>query len=264
MGKIYIGTSGYSYRDWVGPLYSAGSRAKDYLSQYARRFEFTELNFPYYKMPEKKQIERILDTARSENTSFSFSIKAHKSMTHERPVDRKILLRDCDLFRNALEPLVSNSALLAVLLQFPFSFHYSDDNRRYLSELITQLQGLPIAVEFRCRDWLIPSVFRGLEERGTAFVNVDVPELPGLPTATAQVTSDIAYLRFHGRNNTDWWQGDNTSRYDYRYSIEELSQWRPALKEMQARSRILVVAFNNHAAGKAVRNAEELHKILID
>lgn len=264
MGKIYIGTSGYSYKDWVGPLYSTGSQTADYLAQYARKFDYTELNFSYYKMPESKQLDRMLSTARSENPVFCFSVKAHKSMTHERPTDRKHLLRDCDLFRKSLDPLLSDSALLAVLLQFPFSFHYSDDNRQYLSDLVELLKGYPLAVEFRSMEWLIPSVFRGLEERGVAFVNVDVPELAGLPTASAQVTSEIAYLRFHGRNSANWWQGDNTSRYDYRYSIQELTQWVPALKKMQAQSRILIVAFNNHAAAKAVRNAEELHKIIID
>ena len=53
--EILIGTSGYSYHEWVGPVYPAGTKQKDYLSTYAGMFPTVELNFPYYRMPKAQK-----------------------------------------------------------------------------------------------------------------------------------------------------------------------------------------------------------------
>ena len=50
MGKLLFGTSGYSYKDWVGVLYPEGTRQADYLSLYAQEFDLAEFNFSYYKI----------------------------------------------------------------------------------------------------------------------------------------------------------------------------------------------------------------------
>ncbi|TFG78580.1 MAG: DUF72 domain-containing protein, partial [Spirochaetales bacterium] len=85
---------------------------------------------------------------------------------------------------------------------------------------------------------------------------------PGLPPPTERVTGGLGYLRFHGRNSDNWWNGDNVSRYDYLYSVEELEACAPRIKRMAKVARVLLVAFNNHAKGKAVRNATELKTIV--
>jgi uncharacterized protein YecE (DUF72 family) len=151
--------------------------------------------------------------------------------------------------------------LLAVLVQLPYSFHHTPDNRNYLARLLSALAPLPLAVEFRNDEWQTERVFDELERRGASVVMVDRPELPGLPPVSDRVTGNFAYARFHGRNAEAWWSGDATSRYDYLYSVDELANAVPRLRRMAKAERVLI-AFNNHARGNAVRNARELKSII--
>jgi uncharacterized protein YecE (DUF72 family) len=78
--SVVIGTSGYSYQDWVGPVYPPGTAAKDYLRLYAAEFPFCELNFSYYRQPDPRTIERMLHGV---GDRFRFAVKAYKGLTHE-------------------------------------------------------------------------------------------------------------------------------------------------------------------------------------
>jgi uncharacterized protein YecE (DUF72 family) len=98
MNQILIGTSGYSYKDWVGPFYPKGTDTSDYLSFYSKEFCFVELNFSYYKQPESFMLERMLKKV---PTDFHFAIKAHRSITHEMTDS---LSHDIKLYKEALNP----------------------------------------------------------------------------------------------------------------------------------------------------------------
>ncbi len=250
--KVLIGTSGYSYEDWIGPFYPEGTDKKDFLSYYASQFPVVELNFSYYAQPAASTLERMIERTPE---SFRFAIKAHRSLTHEIGED---LPKNVERYRRGIEPLVASNRLAAVLFQFPYSFHYSPQSRRHLQALCESFAGLPKAVEFRGAEWQRDSVYQGLQEVNTAFVNVDEPRLPRLPTPTEVITSELGYIRFHGRNRANWWTGDNVSRYDYLYSSEELDPWLPMIERMLSKSRMLLVIFNNHSRGKAIQNAREL------
>jgi uncharacterized protein YecE (DUF72 family) len=105
-------------------------------------------------------------------------------------------------------------------------------------------------------------VLEGLRARSVALVSVDEPDLPRLLKPTTDVTSDLAYIRFHGRNKKNWWNGDNVSRYDYLYDNKELTEWVDRVKAILQRARVLLLFFNNHARGRAVFNAREMREIL--
>jgi uncharacterized protein YecE (DUF72 family) len=214
-----------------------------------------ELNFSYYAMPKPAQLERMV--ARTPE-GFLFSIKGHRTLTHERE-EGQTRARE---FRDAVVPLQESGRLAAILLQFPYSFHYEKSSRRYLDGVCGGLEGLPIAVEFRNDEWQKESVVAGLADRGIGFVNVDTPSLPRLPAPSTTVTATFAYVRLHGRNREAWWEGDNTSRYDYLYSETELQDWVARIRSILRRARTLLVAFNNHYRGQAVQNARMLKKIL--
>lgn len=250
-----IGTSGYSYTDWVGPFYPEGTAQKDYLPYYAQEFAFTELNFTYYKQPEAHITKRIADVV---NESFRFAVKAHQSLTHERTD----LSASAAEFKKGVAPLYESGKLGVILFQFPHNFHYMPAERIYLQKLIGEFEGYPCAIEFRSADWQKESVCDGLRTHHVASVNVDEPDLPGLMKPTNIVTSTLGYVRFHGRNSDNWWHGDNVSRYDYLYSDDELQQWVPRIATMATICSMVMVAFNNHARGQAVKNAKRLQELL--
>jgi len=254
--RILIGTSGYSYEDWVGPFYPQGMQKRDFLGFYASEFPVVELNFSYYAQPSASTLERMLEKTPD---GFRFAIKAHQSLTHKINEDFQ---KEVERYKEGIRPLAEAGRLAAVLFQFPYSFHYTPECRKHLQRLCDSFADLPKAVEFRGAEWQKESVYKGLRDVGAALVNVDEPRLPKLPKPTDVVSSDLAYLRFHGRNQANWWRGDNVSRYDYLYSGEELSEWLPMIERMLAKAQLLLVIFNNHSRGQAIQNARELQGML--
>ncbi len=255
---LLIGTSGFSYKDWVGPVYPSGTPAKNYLSLYEKEFNFTELNFSYYRQPDPRTLDRMVNIT---GDNFMFAIKAHKSITHEISTSFE---NDIKEFVEGITPLKRSAKLASILIQFPYSFHYTPDSRKHLLAVCKSFEGLPAAVEFRSDEWQRRSVYKGLEDHGITLVNVDEPDLPKLPKPTALVTAPTAYIRFHGRNAKNWWTGDNASRYDYSYSDDELSEWVPRINTMAEKASRVIVAFNNHWKGQAVTDAKRIRELLHD
>ena len=123
---IRIGTSGFSYDDWLGPVYPAGLPARDQLAFYAREFSTVELNVTYYRVPDARTVE---GWARKTPDDFLFAVKAYQGLTHERTEP------DFAGFVSALQPLLEAGKLGCVLAQFPYSFHPIPENREYLWRL---------------------------------------------------------------------------------------------------------------------------------
>jgi uncharacterized protein YecE (DUF72 family) len=257
MGIAYVGTSGYSYKDWEGILYPEKTRQADYLSIYAKEFNVAELNFSYYKMPDARASEKMVEKT---GAHFLFSVKAHQSLTHEYSLTS--LDTNCGIFLDGIRPIIDSHKLGTVLLQFPYSFHYTPDNRRYLDKLSCRLSDVPLSIEFRNDKWECDTVLDGLRKRNIGFVNVDEPALKGLLKKSSIVTSDIGYIRFHGRNAQNWWSGDNVSRYDYHYSDSELTEWIPSIAQIMEQTKIVLIVFNNHSKGQAVQNAKRLKELM--
>ncbi|NQV29592.1 MAG: DUF72 domain-containing protein [Candidatus Marinimicrobia bacterium] len=250
--RILIGTSGFSYADWTGEFYPPDLIKEKWLEFYSEHFGFCELNFSYYRMPTAKQMEKFLEYP------IKFSIKAHRSMTHDRLIT-KVARQD---FLEAVRILQQGDHLATVLLQFPYSFGYTAENRRYLLEMLEDLSALPLVVEFRHPAWIKDSVFETLRKGSWGISMVDSPSISGGMPLFEAITSDLGYLRFHGRNGANWWTGDNVSRYDYEYSPEELNEWLPRISEMARQAKTTYVSFNNHARGQAIKNANQLKSIL--
>jgi uncharacterized protein YecE (DUF72 family) len=258
MGEYYIGTSGFSYKDWVGHFYPHNLKKDEYLSYYSRRFNFVELNFTYYRQPDPRMLEKMQQKVPAH---FLFTVKAHQSITHVRQAGWEAATAE---FARGIQPLTATGQCGAILLQFPYSFHYTPENRRYLSDVSaalqegigpTQLMPTPLMVEFRNRDWEKQQVFAEMKSRGLGLIVTDHPDLKNLPQTSNMVTAATAYIRFHGRNRENWWSGDNVSRYDYLYSRAELEERLPDILSMKNASTRLFIAFNNHHKGQAAQNA---------
>jgi len=256
-GNILVGTSGYSYRDWVGPVYPEGTRQSDYLRLYAEMFPAVELNFSFYRQPESAMLDRMLAVSEGR---LDFAVKGFRELTHEIVPGQ--LDAVAGRFHEGIRPLEQADKLKTVLLQFPYSFHYTRPNREYLARLTDRMSGLPLAVEFRNDEWFRDRVFDGLRKLDVALVCVDEPRLPKLPPPVEEVTAPLAYVRMHGRNAEKWWDGDNQTRYDYTYSDDELREWLPRIRSMAEQAATLLVFFNNHWRGQAAENARRLMALI--
>ena len=254
---IHIGTSGYSYDDWVGPYYPAELRKAGWLAFYAREFSTCEINFTYYRLPDARTLALMADKTPD---GFLFKVKASKELTHEREGNTEAFPQ----FVQALKPLVEGKKFGCVLAQFPYSFHPNAQNHDYLKAFREFMADLPVVIEFRNAQWLSPEAFAFLEENKLGFCCVDEPRLKGLIPPVAEATGNVAYVRFHGRNAKKWWRHDEPwERYDYSYSKEELEEWAPKIKELDAQAEHTFVFANNHWHAQAVDTARQLRLLLL-
>lgn len=254
---LSIGTSGYSYTEWVdGGFYPPGTGAAGMLPLYARSFSIVELNYTWYQMARAEAIARMAEKAPAH---LRFAAKLTRTLTHERDEGWREQLR---LYRQGIAPL--GDRLAAVLVQLPPDYDRSLENRRHLAGLLDGLHGLPVAVEFRHASWAVDPVFAELERRGATLVTVDEPALPGLfPSLDVVTNPALLYVRFHGRNRIGWQSSNMQKKFDYDYSAEELRQWHETvLMKMAARAERGIVFFNNHVRAQAPKNARLLVTIL--
>ncbi|MFW6061486.1 MAG: DUF72 domain-containing protein [Planctomycetota bacterium] len=250
--KFIVGTSGYSFADWVGTFYPPGTSKREMFEQYVRHFPTTELNFTYYRMPTTRTMESMV---RRSPEGFDFWVKANQRTTHEG--DRSAAPE----FIDQLAPLREAGKLAGVLLQFPQSFHRSVASRKYLAACCEDFAELPLAVEFRHRSWDHPSTNKGLRARQIALVIPDVPPIPNLYRPAPTITAPIGYLRLHSRNGDLWYAGA-AQRYDYDYSQREMQDLLTEWRQLAAQADRVYAFFNNCHRGQAAQNAETFRHIL--
>ena len=260
--RLWVGTSGYSYAEWADAgFYPPGTKSGNMLPFYAQNFPITELNFTWYQMPKARTLERM---HRQAPADFRFAAKLTRTLTHE--IDPGQWRGQAAQYRDGIAPLIQARKLAAILLQFPPSFVRAPQNRRYLAALLDELDGLPLAVEFRHASWATDRVFAELERRRTTLVAVDEPDLPGLfPRLDIVTNPGLFYIRFHGRNAKGWRSGNMQKQFDYDYSDDELRRWaNRRIAKMTRHASSGIIFFNNHVRAQAPRNAVRLINLLIE
>lgn len=249
---IYIGTSGFSFPDWIGYVYPRDIRKSQMLRYYAFTWKFNalELNFTYYRLP---SIKTIVSFLRNTPSDMIFTIKLPASVTHQGWKKGQMPEEDLTSFLHAVEPMIGEYRLKAILAQFPFSFRYSEQNLDYIESIVNKVN-FKLAVELRNKSWDRESFYSWLRKRNISLVIVDEPRLPGLFPYRPILTSKTAYFRFHGRN-PDWFKANAGERYKYDYSAAELMSFVRDVKDVLESVSDVFVFFNNCYRGNAVRNA---------
>lgn len=256
MGEILVGItswteptliqSGRFYPEWAN---SAEARLRFYSSQ----FPIVEVDSTYYALPSENTAG--LWVVRTPE-KFIFDIKAFRLFTqHATPPSAlprdvrealpeeirekgNLYVRDFPReladelwkrFESALLPLDSAGKLGVVLFQFPPWFYAGNEQREYILSCKERLPQYRIAIEFRHNSWVgeknLERTMTFLKSNNLPYVCVDEPQ--GLESSVlpiAEATSDIALVRFHGRNREMWEKKGiaTASRFDYLYSEEEL------------------------------------------
>lgn len=257
--KILVGTSGWSYEDWIGVFYPENLDKSKFLTYYSRYFKTVEINFTYYRMPNRYILKAI---SRNVPSNFVFTIKLFSSFTHQTTLPESYEVvpeRDRDEFLIAIEPMKNKGMLDTLLAQFPQSFHFSQKNLDYILKLKRAFKDYNLAIEFRHKSWYNNLVYEVFERENLCFVSVDEPDIPSLPPRDFIITNKVGYVRLHSRDKSKWYQGEKL-RYDYLYSKEELLEWVEKIRNKNFEK--LYVYFNNCHNGQAVENAKQFLELL--
>jgi uncharacterized protein YecE (DUF72 family) len=167
--RFFVGTSGYSYKEWKGSFYPQKLPAKEMLSYYARQFSTVEINNTYYRMPSLSVVESWTQQVPD---SFRFVIKAHQVITHRKR------LKDVE---EATELLITTASALKER-QGPLLFLLPPNFKKDIARLdafLTLLGGrAPATFEFRHQSWFDDEVFDCLRTHSCALCVADGDDLP--------------------------------------------------------------------------------------
>jgi uncharacterized protein YecE (DUF72 family) len=237
---ILLGTSGWSYQEWVGAFYPNNRVAK--LPFYSKVFGTVEVDSSFYRAPSKAMVS---GWSRSTGPGFKFSLKIPKTITHDKHLAgaEKELLDFIEL----TEPLAKAGKLGCLLVQLPPSFAFREKDK--LESFFNLLpEDMHFAVEFRHESWNRKETWALLEKYNVANTITDSPiEFLAKPVVTAATHS---FVRWHGRGKPVW--------YDYNYSEEELRAWSERLDAIKEKVPVVYAYFNNHYGGKAPSNALQM------
>ena len=181
--NFYVGTSGYSYKEWKGSFYPEDLSAKDMLSYYGGRLPAVEINNTFYRMPQRTMLENWL--AQVPN-GFRFALKATQRITHFKRL--KEVDEETKYFFETASVL--GDGLGVVLFQLPPNM--KKDLMR-LKEFLQKLPSQPrVAFEFRHPSWFDDEVLAVLRDNNRALCISDTDDLPA---TTIDSTADWGYLR---------------------------------------------------------------------
>jgi len=267
-GPIRIGPAGWSYADWAGIVYPRpkprGFHEAAYLAEF---FDTIEINTSFYHPLRPEHCRQWIDRV-SSNPRFLFTAKLWKKFTHEP--DTALLgpsgIEDERAVRAGFDVLRDAGKLGAVLLQFPFSFHRTEETIAHLKKLLKQFADYPLVVEVRHATWNDKSFYAMLHQRGVGFCNIDQPIIGRAIKPSERSTARIAYVRLHGRRYDTWFSDDPavppSERYNYLYSEQELEPWAARIQHLSDAGDSTFVITNNHFEGKGIVNALQLVRLL--
>ena len=242
MGTLYIGTSGFVYKDWRDIFYPKGVAQKNWLAFYAQHFNTVEINATFYGHFKRTVYERWRESTPDD---FVFTLKGPKPITHvQRLEDVAELLSG---FTENAEGL--GDKLSAMLWQLPPSF--KDDAPEAVERLDAFLALLPKhvrqVVEFRHASWFKDSTYALLNRHGVGFCINDSSRW----AAREVDTGGFSYVRFHGPQKL----------YASLYTPEQMQAWADKLRPRLTLGDVYVY-FNNDYDGRAIQNARELRELL--
>ncbi len=179
---FFVGTSGFSYKEWKGVFYPDKIKDKEMLAYYASQLSAVEINNTFYRMPKREVLRGWAEATPEE---FSFIIKASRRITHFKR------LKEAD---ETMGYLMANTAELgsklgALLFQLPPNMRCNLERLKPFLDLIPE--EIPATFEFRHPSWFDDAVFEVLKARNIPICHADSEdsELPFV------VTADWGYLR---------------------------------------------------------------------
>jgi uncharacterized protein YecE (DUF72 family) len=236
---IHIGTSGWHYEHWKGPLYLEELSPPEMLDFYSGYFQTVEINSSFYHL---HAVETFQHWSGEVPENFVFAVKANRYSTHMKKLkDAGPALDKFLVCARGLEPKLG-----PVLFQLPPRWKCNIERlRNFLPELPDDIRS---TFEFRDESWFNSEVYRALEQAGAAFCIYDLAgrQSPGL------VTADFVYLRLHGPGNA----------YQGKYERETLQDWADLFKVWAAQGEEIFCFFDNDQNGYAALNAIELKEMV--
>jgi uncharacterized protein YecE (DUF72 family) len=238
-GHIYIGTSGWNYKHWIGTFYPADTKAAGQLPYYVTRMNTVELNNSFYHLPDR---ETFVNWKTNTPNDFIFTVKASRYITHMKKL--KDPKEPLGVFLQHARGL--GKKLGPILFQLPPGWKINYERLEAFIKILPKKRRFTF--EFRNPTWYDPRVYALLRHYNVAFC---IYELNG-HRSPAEITADFVYIRLHGPGG----------KYQGRYTNRDLKNWSVKIQAWQDAGKDVYVYFDNDQAGYAAFNATTLIELI--
>ncbi|MCW9130428.1 DUF72 domain-containing protein [Bacillus paramycoides] len=264
---LYIGVTGWGDHD---SLYINPYENRNKLRTYSGNFPIVEVDSSFYAIqPARNYTKWAMETPKD----FSFIVKAYQGMTGHMKgeIPFSTFEEMFDVYKQSILPLKDANKLKMILFQYPPWFDCKKKNVDLLRYTKEKMEGFPCAIEFRNQTWFYPEMrdktLQFLEREKWIHTICDEPQagIGSVPLILEATNSDMALIRFHGRNAHGWLdKGENwrAVRCLYRYNNNELEEWVERLEQLKKKAKDIYVLFNNNSGGDAADNAKQLMEMM--
>jgi uncharacterized protein YecE (DUF72 family) len=239
MGRVFVGTSGWSYKSWAATFYPPKLPSSKHLAFYIEHFPTVEINATFYRLPSENMARGWHDKSPE---GFQFAVKGSRFITHMKKL--KDVEQGLERFWERIDPLAERTG--PILWQLPPMLQKDLPRLDYFLKLLPARYSH--AVEFRHQSWLETDTFKLLRKHNVPYVWLSSLAMP----PRRDITGSFIYLRFHGL--------EGGFAHDYKRS--ELRPWADALLEAAEDGRDSYVYFNNDGNTRAPQNAKTLIEML--
>jgi uncharacterized protein YecE (DUF72 family) len=234
MKGVFVGTSGWIYKEWAGTFYPPDLKKTGELEFYATHFNTVEINATFYRLPFENMVKGWY---RRSPEDFIFAVKGSRYITHLKKLD--VDKPPVKKFFDSIKPLKEKCG--PILWQLPPNFGFNGDRLNTFLKIVPKR--FRHAVEFRHPSWYEHAeTFELLHKHDVAHVSVSSLRMP----MNFNVTSDFSYIRFHGL--------EHGAAHDY--TREELRPWADHCRRCLDNGIRVFAYFNNDLNTRAPGNAE--------
>jgi len=259
--RLMAAVSGWTHPHWDDTIYPLPPRRGFHRLEYLARFlDAVEIDASRDR-PLRPELVRLWLSKVEHNPRFQFTVLLGRRFTLGRDLDSASVAA----FKEGLWPLHRAKRLGCLVMEFPWSFRFTAENREFLIALRRAFHEFPLVAEMRHESWLLEEALGTLIDYRVGFVNVDLPPYARSMPPTAYLTSPVGYVRMHGRNPLYWREefenpGSDRRRAGYLYGAREFEEWKPRWERISAFSAATFVVFTNHVRGASLVNALELKR----
>ena len=238
-GKIYVGTSGWHYKHWVGTYYPQDLKSDQFMEYYLKDFHTVEINNSFYKLPSEATFMQWRNDVPAD---FLYAVKASRFITHMKKL--KEAKTSFDKFFLNVAGL--EEKLGPILFQLPPGWKVNAERLREFTNAIPS--DYRYTFEFRNDTWYTQEVYDILKEKNMAFCVYEL-EYHQSPLV---ITADFVYIRLHGPGN----------KYQGSYNDQSLAEWAGRCRDWSKEGKDVFIYFDNDQNGYAAFNARSLKELV--
>ncbi len=250
---LYIGTSGYNHEDWKGNFAPQEIHNYDLLTYYADQgFNFLELAFTFYRMPEEDKIRHILLRT---GDRLKFSVRMPKALI-KNPDDESALKE----FIKGISPMVESGTLACLYADYHHSMSASKKNQELIVRLRSKFPYITFFAELHNRTWYKGRTFDYFKENGVGLSVLDMPSVQGIAPYYPVNLNNALYFKLYGRSPL--WLTASEKYVNYNYSDAEMKKFLTDAADRSVTAKAIFMVFANVADGIAPKNAQRMAELL--